>query len=148
MSMTDAAWVSRLEGRVPPGRIQGEVVKSDATDGYELEVCPKVDTDAVGEEEPSRKGSVVCSSSSLTTSAGPNDWDASGDLRDVRKSAVTGVKEPALITSALTTRTLPLTGAMITGASFKKSLAKLALDMYEFLDETAEMPERVDGAAR
>jgi hypothetical protein len=160
MSAMDPAWVSMLEGRLLPARVQGRfgpsAVKSDEMDVWLPEACPNVVTDAVGEDEPSRKGSFGCSSSSLTTSAGPKDFVARGDLaggRDAgrKPSADTGDKEPALMTSALTTRTFPLTGAMITGASLRKSLAKLALDMYEFRDETAEMPEtpeRVEGAAR
>jgi len=52
-----------------------------------------------------------------------------------------------LMTSAFTTPktclTAPLVGVIIMGASFRKSLEKLALDMKEFLDD---MPDRCDAA--
>jgi hypothetical protein len=155
MSTMDPAWVLMLEGRLsPPERVQGRLGPS-ASQSEAMEVwppeCPKVVTEAAGEEVASWKGSEGCSSSSLTTSAGPNDLDARGDVtegRDIGRgpSAETGDNEPALITSALTTRTLPLTGVIIMGASLRKSLAKLALDMYEFLDDAAETPDRWEGA--
>lgn len=98
-----------------------------------MELRPNVVTDAEGEEALSLKGSVGCSSS-WTTSAGPNELDARGEVTEGRgtergPSADMGDKDPALITSALTTRTFPLTGVMIMGASLRKSLPKLALDM-------------------
>lgn len=159
MSAIDPACVLMLEGLLsPPERVQGNVgpsaAQSDAMEVCAFEACPNVVTEAEGEEVPSLKGSDGCSSSSFTISAGPNDLAANGDVtggRDIGRgpSADNGDKDPALMTSALTTRTLPLTGVMIMGASLRKSLAKLALDMYEFLEEaaeTAETPERCEGA--
>jgi hypothetical protein len=156
MSMTEPAWVLMLEGRLSlPERAHGRVgssgTQSEPVEWCATEAWPNVVTEADGEELPSLKGlesSFSCSS--LTTSAGPKDRDARGDPtggRDWREpSEVVGDSAPALMTSALTTRTLPLTGVMIMGASFMNSLAKLALDMYEFLEETPETPERWEGA--
>jgi hypothetical protein len=84
--------------------------------------------------------------------------DASGDPTEGRETKdggfnpsklLLGESDPGvLMTSAFTTprtcRTVPLLGVMIMGASFRKSLEKLALDMYEFLDDTPETPECCD----
>lgn len=139
MSAIDPACVLMLEGLLsPPERVQGNVgpsaAQSDAMEVCPIDGCPNVVTDAEGEELPSEKGLDGCSSSSWRTSAGPKDLAAKGDVtggRDIGRgpSADMGDKDPVLITSALTTRTLPLTGVTIMGASLRKSLAKLALDM-------------------
>jgi len=136
--------VERAHGRCGPSGFQSEDTEAGVPDPR-----PNVVTEA-GDDGRSSNGLVAGSSSSGTTSEGPNDLDASGDVTGGREmrgpSAETGDREPALMTSALTTRTLPFTGVMIMGASLRKSLAKLAPDMYEFRDETPEMPEICDGA--
>ena len=57
-------------------------------------------------------------------------------------------RESALMTSALaaptTWRTEPFIDVIIIGASFNKSLAELALDMYELYERLDEMSERTD----
>jgi hypothetical protein len=108
-------------------------------------------------------GTVTSSSSllSFTISEGPKEVTARGEppartvLLGTRKvSVVLGIEgtEPgAFITSALemlsTCRTAPWE-LMITGASFRNSLEKLAPDMQESLEDTVEMPERCDSAYR
>lgn len=97
------------------------------------------------------------SSLDVLISLGPNEVAANGERAGGLAESVCDLKPPselapdergALITSALTTpstwRTLPLIGVMIMGASLRKSLAKLAPDMYEFLDDTPDTPDTVD----
>jgi hypothetical protein len=85
--------------------------------------------------------------------------DASGEPTAGREASgsfnpselLLGESDPGvLMTSAFTTPTTcltaPLVGVIIMGASFRKSLEKLALDMNEFLDDIPEMPERSDSA--
>jgi hypothetical protein len=108
-------------------------------------------------------GTVTSCSSllSFTISEGPKEVTARGEppartvLLGTRKvSVVFGVEgtEPgAFITSAFemlsTCRTAPWE-LMITGASFRNSLEKLAPVMQESLEDTVEMPERCDPAYR
>jgi hypothetical protein len=75
--------------------------------------------------------------------------ETEGRFIDPRVGGLRVSDDGAWITSALTTpRTClnaPWVGVTIMGASFKKSLEKLAPDMNEFL-VTPEMPEIWDGA--
>jgi hypothetical protein len=85
--------------------------------------------------------------------------DASGEPTEGRvirggfnpSELLLGESDPgAFMTSAFITprtcRTAPLVGVIIMGASFRKSLEKLALDMNEFLDDIPETPERCEAA--
>jgi len=121
------------------GRVKGSLGGGSESDLYGGG-CPNVASDGVGEgplvvamvELGSLKGFGVVSSTSRTTSAGPKDVAAKGDVtggRDVSEGdlrlSVLGVGG-VLMTSALTTpstwRTVLLVGVIIIGASLRKSL--------------------------
>lgn len=143
MSMMDPACVLMLDGRL--GSLDLDHGSFGSTAHSESVECPNVAADGDGETLEKECPSAECSSlkglllresscpssTSLTTSAGPNEVDAKGELAGSRGTFVLegdrfSFDPLALITSALTTpktcRTAPLVGVMIMGASLRKSL--------------------------